>query len=68
MKIENSIYNYSIDKSNINNVFPSGKNPDYISIYVNKSKSIYLNLDNDSYIGNKDFIKLIKKKSLILQK
>jgi len=59
-KIESSIYNYSVLKSNDNNIIPSWDNQDYVSIYVNKSKGLYLNLDENSYIGNKTFIKKIK--------
>jgi DNA-directed RNA polymerase subunit M/transcription elongation factor TFIIS len=67
-KIEFSIYNYSIDKSEFHEIFPSWKNNFYVAIYVNKSKSLYLNLDNSSYIGNNDFLTQIKKKTFDLKK
>ena len=61
--IELSIYNFSIDKSNQNNVYPSWNNLLFKSIYFNKSKGLYLNLDKSSYIKNNDFIKKVNSKS-----
>ena len=35
-------------------------------IYLNKSRSLYSNIDNTSYIGNKSFIKKITNKDFDL--
>ena len=67
-KIESSIFNYSVLKSDNNNIIPSWDNPDFVCIYINKSKGIYLNLDDNSYVGNKLFIKRIKEPDFQINK
>ena len=66
-KIESSIFNYSVLKSDNNNIIPSWDNPDFISIYINKSRGIYLNLDENSYVGNKTFINKIKEEDFKIE-
>jgi DNA-directed RNA polymerase subunit M/transcription elongation factor TFIIS len=67
-KIESSIYNYSIQKSISNNITPAWDNPDFYNIYINKSMGIYLNIDANSYIGNKEFINKIKEPEFDISK
>ena len=67
-KIEHSIYNYSIDKSIKTNIFPSWKNSNFCSVYINKSRNIYLNLDSNSYIKNETFFSKIKEKDFNIEK
>ena len=63
-KIENSIYKYTMDVSekkglgeniNINNKY-------FRRIYVNKLRSIYENINPNSYVQNKNFISMILQK------
>ena len=67
-KVEHSIYNYAIDKSIKNNIFPSWKNSNFCAVYINKSRNIYLNLDSNSYIKNESFLSKIKKKDFNIEK
>lgn len=51
-KLENGIYNYCCDLSKKNNIESSIDNKIFCRLYINKSISIYINLDSKSYIGN----------------
>lgn len=50
--IEKGIYNFVIKQSNEKNILKKWDNPRFRTLYVNKSRSVYSNLDEDSYIGN----------------
>tara|TARA_B110000967_G_C18868143_1_gene553882 strand:- start:238 stop:1848 length:1611 start_codon:yes stop_codon:yes gene_type:complete len=67
-QIESSIYNYSIQKSISNNITPAWDNPDFYNIYINKSMGLYLNIDDNSYVGNKGFINKIKEPEFDISK
>lgn len=51
--LEKGIYNYSIKYCNNHNLVKKWENNKFVDIYMNKVRSIYLNLDSESYIGNK---------------
>ena len=53
--IEHSIYNFSVDKCLNNDIIPDWDNKQLRDIYYNKSKGLYLNLDDSSYIKNQGF-------------
>ena len=44
------IYNYTIHKYSLKEIFPIWENPELNYIYVSKSKSLYTNLDSNSYV------------------
>lgn len=50
--IEIGIYNWSIYFGEEHNVTLNWKNDKFVSVYVDKSRSVICNLDKDSYIGN----------------
>ena len=54
-KIENSIYNYTINQSKKKGIELDIENKYFLRIYVNKIISLYNNLDKDSYIKNNNF-------------
>ena len=54
--VEKGIYNYSIDKAKEINIKPIWKNKHFLNIYKNKVISIWVNLNNNSYIKNKRLI------------
>jgi len=62
--IEKSIYNYTIVIAKQKNIGRYWENPVFKNLYVNKLISIYSNLKKDSYIGNKNLLKRIKKKEI----
>ena len=65
-EIEKSIYNYSIDISKKRNVGIFWDNSNFKNIYLNKSISLYSNLDKGSYIKNDFLIDKISKKNFKL--
>ena len=56
--IEKSIYNYTIKLSKEKNINRYWSNPIFKNIYLSKIRSIYVNLDKNSYIKNTNFIDL----------
>ena len=50
--LEIGIYNWCIDYSNINNIFPGWKNDVFLKMYNNKLISVLSNLDPNSYLQN----------------
>lgn len=57
--IEDSIYNYTCETSAKRKIIISWDNVFFKKIYLNKSRSLYSNINSDSYIGNKSFMKKI---------
>lgn len=65
-KIEQSIYNHTKKFAENNNF---GLNNRYtIRVYLNKCVSLYDNINPLSYIGNKNLLKKLKKKSISVDK
>lgn len=65
--IENSIYEYTIDFLKKKMVPIDGNSPTFKYIYFIKARSIYDNLNPDSYIKNKDIMQLINNKKVALE-
>lgn len=59
-KIEKGIYNYCIGYSIEKYIQRSWKNKLFYRLYMSKVISVYSNLDEKSYIGNKSLLKRIK--------
>jgi DNA-directed RNA polymerase subunit M/transcription elongation factor TFIIS len=59
--LEKGIYNYVIEKCNSSFIIPIWDNPEFMDIYVSKSKSLYSNLNTKCYVGNKGLLDKIKK-------
>ena len=57
--IEESIFRFACSKSDSRKVIKKWENPIYRKIYINKARSLYMNLDNNSYISNNTLIKKI---------
>jgi len=55
--IEESIYNYTICQSEIKGIEPNIEDKYFKRIYVNKIITLYNNLDENSYVENKSFLK-----------
>lgn len=62
-KLEEAIYNYSLEISKKRKIKESFTNMNFKKIYINKSRSILSNIKNDSYIKNMNLVtKIIKGK------
>jgi transcription elongation factor S-II len=55
--IENSVYEYSIDQSKIKGIEINMENTYFKRIYINKIRTLFNNLDENSYIKNTSFFK-----------
>ena len=58
-KIEKSIYNYIIHLSKEKNISRSWNNIIFKNLYISKIRSIYTNINKDSYIKNNEFLQKI---------
>jgi len=67
-KIEKSIYNYIIKFSKEKNIQRTWNHGIFHELYISKIKSIYLNLDSNSYVNNKDFLGRVKEGKIDIDK
>jgi transcription elongation factor S-II len=58
-KIEDSIYNYTLSQTEIKGIEPDIEDKYFKRIYVNKIITLYNNIDENSYVGNKHFLNRI---------
>jgi len=65
--IEKSIYNHSIEISKQKNINRSWKNEIFKELYLSKVRSLYSNIDKDSYIKNATFLIRIKSDKIDLK-
>ena len=50
INLEKGIFNYSISIASSNNIIKKWDNPNFVEIYINKFKTIYINLNNKSLL------------------
>lgn len=62
LNLEKGIFNYSIKTAKEKNVVRKWENKYFVTIYVDKFRSIIRNLDKNSIVGNKMLLKRLKKK------
>ena len=65
--IEKSIYNHSIEISKQKNINRTWKNEIFKELYLSKVRSLYSNINKDSYIKNPTFLIRIKSDKIDLQ-
>ena len=65
--IEQSIFRFTCDKSNIRKVIKKWENPIFRKIYINKSRSLFMNLNKNSYIKNTPLINKISSNKFDLE-
>lgn len=58
--IEESIYNYTCDSCTDRKIMKNWDNLFFKKIYINKSRSLYSNINSETYIKNKNFVKKIQ--------
>ena len=63
-QIEKSIFNFAIQESTKRGVIKKWDNKTFSSIYIDRLKSIYFNINTKSYVKNKTFLKKIKEEDL----
>ena len=63
-KIERSIFNFTIKESRNKNVIRKWENKNFCLIYVDRFKSLYFNINKNSYVNNKHFLKKIQLKNM----
>tara|TARA_B110000967_G_scaffold206920_1_gene254892 strand:- start:1300 stop:1824 length:525 start_codon:yes stop_codon:yes gene_type:complete len=66
-KIERSIFNFAIKQSIAARVIKKWENKNFCTIYTNRFKSIYLNIDKNSYLKNKSLLNKIKLKKMTVE-
>lgn len=59
--IEISIYNYSVKKAREKNIIRKWNNSNFKTIYFNKVRSIYTNLNKNTYVKNDELLDKINK-------
>jgi len=62
LNLEKGIFNYAIQTARLRNVVRKWDNKAFVMIYVDKFKSILLNLNAKSTIKNKELLKRLKNK------
>lgn len=60
INIEKSIFNFSIKEATQRKVIKKWDNKYFVMIYISKFRSLWMNIKNDSYVKNKNFLKMIK--------
>lgn len=63
--IERGVYNYTIYTSRKRLQLCSWESQEFVDIYLNKLKQIYVNLKSDSYIRNEYLIRKVKEKEVL---
>ena len=58
--IEKSIFNYTVSECKNKKVVRKWENKFFVIIYVNKMRSLWMNLKNDSYVGNETMLTMLK--------
>ena len=66
--IEESIYNYTIEQSLKKGIEKNIENKLFLRIYVNKIINLYNNLDQKSYIKNKEFFNKLMNNEIEIKK
>lgn len=60
--MEIGIYNYCIQESGKRNIARNWKNPKFLKLYMEKTRSIISNIDENSYLDNKKLVSRLKDK------
>mgnify|MGYP003974234543 FL=1 len=67
INLEKGIYNYTIKKSIEEKIIKSWDNSFFVQIYFDKFKTLYTNLDENSYIKNINLLNKIKNNEILPQ-
>jgi len=64
INLEKSIYNWAIKESKNKNIVKKWDNPTFVQLYMDKLKSIYFNLNKESYVKNTSLLDRLKNKEI----
>ena len=62
--LEKAIYNWAIEQATTKNVVKKWDNPQFIQLYQDKLRSIYMNLSPDGYVQNTSLLERLKNKEI----
>ncbi len=62
--LEKAIYNWTIDQATVRNVVKKWDNPQFVQLYQDKLRSIYMNLNPDGYVQNTSLLTRLKNKEI----
>jgi transcription elongation factor S-II len=65
INLEKAIYNWSIDQATVRNVVKKWDNPQFMQLYTDKLRSIYMNLTSDGYIQNTSLLSRLQNKKIM---
>ena len=60
VNLERSVFNYAIQESKTRKIVRKWENKFFVLVYTDKLKSVWMNLNDKSYVGNKNLIARIK--------
>jgi DNA-directed RNA polymerase subunit M/transcription elongation factor TFIIS len=66
--IEQSVYDYTLNQAKITGILENIHNHFFRNIYINKCKTLLLNMDSSSYVDNKYFLDAIINHSFDLKR
>jgi len=67
IELENSIFEFVLNKATERNIIHSWDNKIFKKIYINKARSIFINIKSDSYIKNGNLLSKIKENKISLK-
>jgi DNA-directed RNA polymerase subunit M/transcription elongation factor TFIIS len=62
---EIGVYNWCINYADVNRIIKNWKNPTFMNLYLEKARSILINLDKNEYVKNSKLIERVKDKELL---
>lgn len=62
--LEKATYNWAIDQATTRNVVKKWDNPQFVQLYQDKLRSIYMNLSPTSYVHNTSLIQRLKSREI----
>jgi transcription elongation factor S-II len=67
INLEKGIFNYAIKKSTEEKIIKNWDNPFFVHIYFDKFKTLYLNLDANTYVKNCNLLNKVKNNEILPQ-
>jgi transcription elongation factor S-II len=67
VNLEKGVFNWCLDFAEKNCIIRNWANNKFMNLYMDKARSIYANLDKDSYIGNQKLLARLKEAEFLPQ-
>ncbi len=65
--LERAVYNWAIEKSTEKKIVKKWTNESFVQLYVDRCRTVYMNINPDSYVKNPDLISRLKNKAIRAQ-